>query len=125
MIRLSSSGSFEKTRAFIDRLRNGDMFKDLNRYGQMGVDALSRATPKDTGQTAASWGYVIRRNANGTTIVWTNSNVNQGAQIVILLQYGHGTGTGGYVQGYDYINPAIRPIFDQIAADVWKKVTSA
>ncbi len=124
MIRIVTSGSFDKTRAFIDRLQNGDIYKDLDRYGRMGVDALATATPRDTGLTASSWSYQIRRDKSGTTIAWTNSNVNDGAQVAILLQYGHGTGTGGYYAGYDYINPAARPVFDQIANDVWRKVTS-
>jgi hypothetical protein len=90
----------------------------------MGVDALAKATPSESGLTAKSWGYRIYRNRNSTGIEWYNSNENNGVNIAILLQYGHGTGTGGYVSGQDYINPAIRPIFDRIAEDVWKKVTS-
>ncbi|MBA3551114.1 HK97 gp10 family phage protein [Patescibacteria group bacterium] len=124
MIRVTSSGSFKKTMQFIDRLRHGDIYKDLDRYGAMGVRALAGATPQDTGRTANAWYYQIQRSRSGVIISWHNNNVNQGAVIAILLQYGHGTGTGGYVQGRDYINPAARPIFDQIAADVWKKVTS-
>ncbi len=123
MIGLRSIGSFAKTTAFLDRLMHGDIYKDLNRYGQMGVNALSRATPTDSGTTARSWSYNIERSRDGVTISWSNSNVNQGSNIAILIQYGHGTGTGGYVVGRDYINPAARPVFDQIANDVWKKVT--
>ncbi len=124
MIRISSIGSFRKTISWLDRLSNGDIYKDLDRYGQMGVRALAGATPQDTGRTANSWYYQISRTRSGVTISWHNNNVNQGAVIAILLQYGHGTGTGGYVSGRDYINPATRPIFDQIAADAWRKVTS-
>lgn len=123
MIRIGSIGSFKKTLGFLDRLKNGDIYKDLDRYGSMGVNALSSATPRRTGATASAWSYVVQRNSRTTTIMWTNSNVNKGAQIAILLQYGHGTGTGGYVAGYDYINPVMRPVFDKIAIDVWKKVT--
>lgn len=89
----------------------------------MGVDALSAATPVDTGKTAASWGYVITRTSDTATITWTNSNVNNGVPIALILQYGHGTGTGGYVKGRDYIKPAIRPVFDELANELWKEVT--
>lgn len=123
MIRVRTSGSFKNTTSFLGRLLRGDLYADFNRYGQMGVDALSTATPIASGATAAAWGYTIQKTRSGTTIVWTNSNENKGATIALLLQYGHGTGTGGYVEGYDYINPAIRPIFDQIAINVWEKVT--
>ena len=86
------------------------------------VDALASATPKDTGLTASSWGYEIQHNGERSSIIFTNSNTNKGCNIAILLQYGHGTRNGGYVQGRDYINPAIQPIFDQIASDAWKEV---
>lgn len=125
MISLKNLGSSNDTRKFLSRLLDGDIYSDLHRYGQMGVDALRSATPVDSGETASSWGYVIQKTGRGTTIVWTNSKTNDGARIALLLQYGHGTGTGGYVAGYDYINPAIRPIFDQIATSVWEKVTRA
>lgn len=119
MIKITSSGDFKKTLDFLDRLKRRDIYRDLDRYGRMGVDALSRATPVRTGLTANSWGYrVLPGKRPG--IEWYNTNGN----VAILIQYGHGTGTGGYVQGRDYINPAMRPIFDQIAADVWKKVSA-
>lgn len=124
MIRVSSHGSFKRTITFLDRLRNGDAFKDLNKYGQMGVQALSAATPRRSGYTAGSWVYKIERSRGGVTIYWNNTNVNNGTKIAVIIQYGHGTGTGGYVSGIDYINPALRPVFDQIADEVWKKVTS-
>lgn len=124
MIRLTTSGSFDKTKAFLDRMINGDVYKDLDRYGRLGVDALSRATPVASGKTASSWSYKIERSRTGVTISWHNDNINQGSVIAILIQYGHGTGTGGYVEGRDYINPATRPIFDQIANEVWRKVTN-
>ncbi len=123
MIGIRSSGSFRKTLSFLHRLGNSDIYKDLDRYGLIGVNALARVTPVRSGATAAAWGYSIERSRSGFTIIWSNSNVNKGSQIALLIQYGHGTGTGGYVAGYDYINPAIRPIFDQIEIDVWRRVT--
>jgi hypothetical protein len=102
---------------------------DIRRFceaaGQRGVAALSAATPVDSGLTAASWGYEVESTGDKTTITWTNSNSLSGVNVAIILQYGHGTGTGGWVSGQDYIMPAIKPIFDSIADDVWKKVTTA
>lgn len=123
MLSRTSSGSFNRTRKYLTSRMRGDEFRDLERFGQMGVDALSTMTPRDTSETANSWTYAISMKNGVTTISWDNTNVNDGVKIAILLQYGHGTGTGGYVAGYDYINPAIRPIFDQIATNVWEKVT--
>lgn len=96
----------------------------LERYGRKGVEALAEATPKDTGKTAESWDYRVEATDSGYRIVWTNSNINDGVMIAMLLQYGHGTGTGGWVEGVDYINPAIRGIFEQMADEAWKEVTS-
>lgn len=124
MISINSSGSFKNTNSFLSRLLKGDIFSDLDRFGQMGVDALSNATPRDSGETAQSWRYKTIRKKGFIGIEWYNTNVVNGSNIAILIQYGHGTGTGGYVQGRDYINPAIQPIFDKIANDVWKKVKS-
>ncbi len=124
MIRINSPGNFRKTRSFLDKLKNQDLFRDLHRYGRVGVDALSSATPRDSGKTAGSWTYGITRDKRGTTIYWNNTNENKGSKIAILIQYGHGTGTGGYVIDKDYINPAMGPIFDRIAQDVWKRVTN-
>lgn len=123
MIKVTGHGNFDKTRSFVNRLLKGDFLSGLDRYGQMGVNALENATPVNTGLTANSWDYRIISNNNRSRIEWYNTNVVSGTPVVILIQYGHGTGTGGYVQGRDFINPAVRPIFDQIAADVWKKVT--
>jgi len=106
-------------------MSKGDIFLALEAYGQRGVDALANATPVDSGETANSWTYEVIRKHGYFSIVWSNTHVVEGRPIAILLQYGHATGTGGYVAGRDYINPAIRPIFDQIAADVWKVVTSS
>lgn len=125
MISSSSSGSFKNTLGFLEKLKKGDYLRDLERFGEMGVRALAKATPKDTGKTSGSWSYKVERNGNSTSIAWYNDEENDGANVVILLQYGHGTGTGGYVEGYDFINPAMRPIFDKIAEDVWKKVRNA
>ena len=97
----------------------------LRKYGQEGVDALSSATPFETGHTASSWGYEIHETKDGAELVWTNSNINQGVNIAVILQYGHGTRNGGYIQGRDYINPALRPIFDRIAEAAWKEVGRA
>jgi hypothetical protein len=101
------------------------IFKNLERYAQEGVDALARATPQDTGLTATGWEYSIAETNGSYSITWTNRHVVGGVPLVILLQYGHGTGTGGYVHGVDFINPSIKPIFDKIADSVWKEVTSA
>ena len=102
-----------------------DNFKTLDRFGRQGVAALSAATPVDSGETAASWYYEITRTKSSWTITFNNSHMVGGVPLAILLQYGHGTGTGGYVQGRDYINPAIQPVFDRIADEAWKAVTSA
>jgi len=97
---------------------------ELRRYAQEGVDALSRATPVDSGETAASWYYEIRRTPGSIKIEWKNSNIVNGVPIAIILQYGHATGNGGYVQGRDYINPAIQPVFDRISESIWKELSS-
>lgn len=116
-------GNLKKTTRFLERMVKEEYLKNLDKYGREGVEALSLVTPVDSGKTAASWDYRIEKANGGTKIVWTNSNVNNGVNIAIILQYGHGTRNGGYVQGRDYINPAIRPIFDKIADDAWKEVT--
>jgi len=123
IISFKHHGDLKKTDTFLRRLLKQDLSTILERYAQMGVDALSAATPVDTGKTAASWGYVITRTSDTATITWTNSNVNNGVPIALILQYGHGTGTGGYVKGRDYIKPAIRPVFDELANELWKEVT--
>lgn len=97
----------------------------LERYAQEGVSALSSATPVDSGATANAWSYEIESKGDTHTIYWTNGNINKGVNIAVILQYGHGTGTGGYVAGRDYINPAMRPIFDRIAEEAWKEVVNA
>ena len=124
MIIFRQHGSFQNVEKFFNRIRGKEYLNVLNRYGQAGVEALSASTPTDSGMTARSWYYTIDHSGTTTTISWGNSNVHEGANIAILLQYGHGTGTGGYVRGFDYINPAMRPIFEKLAAEVWKEVTS-
>lgn len=119
------SGGFTKTERFLNRMKRREYLNVLDEFGRDGVQALRNATPVDSGATAEAWDYEIKRTRNYTEIVWTNSNINDGVPIAVILQYGHGTGTGGYVQGRDYINPAIRPIFDKIAEKAWKVVTSA
>lgn len=116
------NGSFDKTFNFLKKLEQRNFYNDLERYAKEGVDALKANTPVDTGVAANSWSYNIKRDKNGCSISWNNSDVVSGTPIIILLQYGHGTGTGGYVQGRDFINPAIKPIFDRISEKVWQEV---
>lgn len=125
MITFTTTGSFDKTEAYLRRMTSGRAFQVLDRFGEMGRAALARATPIDSGETANSWSYKVIHNSDYHGIEWSNSNNQNGLPIAILLQYGHGTGTGGYVQGRDYINPVIKPIFDQIAQAVWEEVTRA
>lgn len=124
-VKFEVSGGFTKTERFLNRMKRREYLNVLDEFGRDGVQALRNATPVDSGATAEAWDYEIKRTRGYTEIVWTNSNINDGVPIAVILQYGHGTGTGGYVQGRDYINPAIRPIFDNIAEKAWKVVTSA
>lgn len=119
---LTYKGDLKKTRNFLKQLKRRSYLSDLDRFGRQGVDALARATPKDTGETAAGWRYEIESDQNGVRIVWYNRNVHEGANIALLLQYGHGTRNGEYVEGVDYINPALKPVFDRIAEQAWKEV---
>lgn len=123
MISVAQKGDFKNIEKFLKKPYGKNMRAILERYGQIGVNALSAATPKDTGRTAASWGYNIEDKSGVITITWTNSNVVKGVNIAIILQYGHGTRNGGYVVGRDYINPALKPVFDSIADILWKEVT--
>lgn len=122
MFRLTSKGDFGKTRKFIARMQRGDQYTDLNRYGQMGVEALSRATPVDTGLASQSWAYRIVKDSRGPRIEWYNTDVENGAKVILLVRYGHATRSGTYIQGRNFISPAAQPVFDQIVNDVWKKV---
>nr|DAQ31684.1 MAG TPA: type I neck protein [Caudoviricetes sp.] len=124
MITFRQKGDFSKLNHYFEKLKEGIKIGDLDKYGRAGVEALSNATPKDTGQTASSWYYEIKRSNGSVSIQFKNSNVHEGVPIAVILQYGHGTGTGGWVEGRDYINPAIQPIFDAIANNAWKEVTS-
>lgn len=125
MISFKHTGDFSKTTKFLERAKRGDYLKVLDKYGKEGVKALSSTTPVDSGTTANSWSYKIEKGNSSAKISFLNSNVNKGVPIAIILQYGHGTRNGGYVQGRDYINPAIQPIFDRIANEAWKEVTKA
>lgn len=124
-VSFSSSGSFGKMEKFLKTMQSTNFRDILATEAERGRQALIRATPRDSGITAASWAYNIEQSRRGITIIWTNSHVTGGVPLVVMLQYGHGTGTGGYVQGRDFINPAMKPVFDRIADNVWKAVTSA
>ena len=124
MIKFKQRGNFNNTERFFKKAQKMDFFKNLEKYARAGVAALASATPVDSGNTANSWDYEIVKEKGHISIYWTNSNINDGVPIAVILQYGHGTNGGGYVEGRDYINPAIRPIFDQIADAAWKEVTS-
>ena len=122
MITFTSRGDFSKTFNFLKRASDFKARNILEKYGELGVKALAENTPKDTGETAKAWSYEIQNGSDGASIVWSNSNVNDGVPIAILLRFGHGTGTGGYVQGIDYISPAIRPLFNDFADSLWKEL---
>lgn len=125
MVSISASGDFNRLEKWLVKLGTGQMYKNLESLARQGVEALSSATPVDSGASASSWDFDIKASSHGISIWWTNTHVDaQGTPIVVMLQHGHGTGTGGYVQGKDFINPAIRPIFDEIEQKVMKEVTS-
>lgn len=123
MITFRQKGDFSKVTHYFEKLKETAKLGVLDKYGREGVAALASATPTETGLTASSWSYTIERQKGSVAIVFENSNINKGVPIAIILQYGHGTGTGGWVQGRDYINPAIQPIFDKMADEAWKEVT--
>ena len=122
MINFRQKGDFSKLTHFLEKAKEIVKLGDLDRYGREGVQALSSATPVESGLTASSWYYTIEHGRDSASISFHNSNINKGVPIAIILQYGHGTRNGGWVEGRDYINPAIQPIFDQIAEDAWKEV---
>lgn len=124
MFKITQKGDFRKTKKLLEKAEKRDYLKDLNAYGQMGVEALKASTPVNSGKTADSWYYTIDEEKGQTIISWNNSNVNEGVKIAVIIQYGHGTGSGAYVRGIDYINPAMRPTFEQIADQAWKGVVS-
>ena len=123
MIEFRQKGDFSKLTRYLERVKEVAKVSTLDKYGQAGVAALASATPVDSGLTASSWYYEIKHQNGSASITFNNSNINKGVPIAIILQYGHGTRNGGWVQGRDYINPAIQPIFDKIAEDAWKEVT--
>jgi hypothetical protein len=125
MVTFKQKGNFKKTETFLKKITHKDLYSRLDEFGQMGVDALAEATPKRTGLTAASWYYTIEKTKDSVAIYWNNSNIQNGVNIAVMLEYGHGTGNGGYVVGRNYITPAIQPIFDKIADEIWKGVTDA
>ena len=123
MIRFRQKGDFSKTTNFLKRAKDKVYLEDLDKYGRQGVAALASATPIDSGKTASSWYYKIENTKEAAKITFYNSNVQNGVSIAIILQYGHGTRNGGWVEGRDYINPAVRPIFDKIVDDAWREVS--
>lgn len=125
MIGFRHKGDFSKTTSFLKRMKENNFIKDLDKYGQKGVDALASATPVDTGLTASSWYYKIEREDGIVKLNFCNSNIQNGVPIAIILQYGHATRNGGWIEGRDYINPAIQPIFDEIANNAWREVTKS
>ena len=123
MISFRQKGDFSKLNRYFERVKESAKIGVLDKYGREGVAALASATPVETGKTASSWYYDIKRQNGSVSLEFKNSNVKDGVPIAVIIQYGHGTGTGGWVQGRDYINPAIQPIFDKIADSAWKEVT--
>lgn len=123
MITFKQKGDFSKLNHYFEKIKEAVKLGDLDKYGREGVEALSSVTPIESGKTAASWYYEINRTNGSVSIEFFNSNINKGVSIAIILQYGHGTRNGGWVQGRDYINPAIQPLFDKIADSAWKEVT--
>lgn len=122
MISIRQKGDFKKLSSFLEKSKEAFNIGILDKYGKQGVAALQAATPRDTGKTAESWYYEIHREEGVVSLTFHNTNVNKGVPIAIILQYGHATGTGGFVEGIDYINPALKPIFDKIAEEAWKEV---
>ena len=125
MISFRQKGDFSKLTRFLEKAKNVVRVGDLDKYGREGVAALASATPVDTGKTASSWNYKIEYSDESVSITFNNTNINKGVPIAIILQYGHGTRNGGWVEGRDYINPAIQPIFDRITESAWREVTKA
>lgn len=122
-IKLSSHGDFSKTYKYLKNIETALANGKFDEYGKMGVEALRKATPKDTGKTSESWDYKVIKMKTRVSLVWTNSNENNGVNIAVLIQYGHTTRSGGYVRGIDYINPAMKPTFEKIAEELWKEIS--
>lgn len=123
MISFRQKGDFSKLKSYLEKVKEAARLGILDKYGREGVSALESATPVDSGLAAHSWGYEIEHNRNSASIIFTNSDIENGFPVAIMIQYGHATGTGGWVEGRDYINPAIQPIFDKIADAAWREVT--
>lgn len=121
-ISFKQKGNFEKTTKYLKKMMKAFEKGVFDKYGQKGVSELEKYTPIDTGITAASWSYQVTKNNGEVVLEFLNDNVNDGVNIAVILQYGHGTGTGGYVEGVDYINPALKPVFENMVADIWKEV---
>ena len=122
MISFRQKGDFHKLTRYLERVKEVAQIGDLDKYGRQGVAALASATPRDTGKTANSWSYKIKRQNGKISLEFHNSNVNKGVPIAIILQYGHATSNGGWVEGRDYINPALQPIFDELSKVIGKEV---
>lgn len=122
IISFKNRGDFKETELFLKRIKKAKLLPILEKYAQRGVDALSNATPINTGKTASLWGYEIKPTSNGYSVYWTNDNINDGIPIVVLIQYGHGTRNGGYVEPIDFINPALKPILEELSNELWKEV---
>lgn len=125
MLKITTSGSFDNIEKFLKAMKKGDIYSAMDQYGKLGVDSLNSFTPKDTGKTASSWYYKIIKGRGLYSIEWHNSNLAGRVPIAVLIQYGHATGNGGYVQGIDYINPALKNVFDKIAKALWDEVRNA
>lgn len=125
MLKVRGTPDFPKTRKFLKKVKDIPDLSEFHKYGKLGVAALASATPMDTGKTADSWEYEITQETGRVKVSFYNTNVNNGVNIAIILQYGHGTGTGGWVVGRDYINPAVQPIFDEMAKNAWEEVKRA
>lgn len=123
LVVMKQSGSLKNFEGFLYKNRKRRLYQLLNEYGKQGVELLRDATPVDTGKTATGWDYEIEVNSQGVSLYWVNNNVNEGVPIAILIQYGHATRSGSYVQGIDYINPALRPLFESMATKLWKEVS--
>lgn len=122
MVKFEHHGNFNTTRAYLGKLKKGIHLSTLEKYGAEGVELLNQYTPKRTGLTAESWSFKAKRTKNGASLSFYNTNIQNGVPVAILIQYGHGTRNGGWVEGIDYINPALRPIFEKLADDAWKEV---
>jgi hypothetical protein len=121
-IGIRTTGSWDKTQRWLTKLSKGDFYAKLDDIGRLGTDRLAAETPRDSGLTAQSWAYQVKRTATGASVIWYNTNTNKGFNIAIMIQYGHGTGTGGWVPGYDFVNKAIKPVYKTAIDDVFKEV---